>query len=180
MLTIVTKAARVAAWWHVGQVRKGVVPTPYFCHLAEVAELVAEATGGSDPELVAAAYLHDAIEDAGRTRYEITQAFGSDVAGLVVEVSDNKALSYEQRKWEQVNDAGKLSSRAKTLKLADKIANLNSIHVDPPKNWNRERRLAYVAWARSVVGAMGGGVNPWLLEKFNHTAKLIEQKESVT
>ena len=51
-------------------------------HLAEVAELVAEATEGSDPRLVAAAVLHDTVEDTGLTQAELTAQFGADVAGL--------------------------------------------------------------------------------------------------
>ena len=59
----VLKAADAAARWHVHQSRKGAAEEPYVNHLLEVASLVAEATDGTDPELVIAALLHDAIED---------------------------------------------------------------------------------------------------------------------
>jgi (p)ppGpp synthase/HD superfamily hydrolase len=59
----VLKAADAAARWHVHQKRKGAAEEPYINHLLEVASLVAEATHGSDPNLVVAALLHDAIED---------------------------------------------------------------------------------------------------------------------
>ena len=58
----ILKAADAAARWHVHQRRKGAAQEPYINHLLEVANLVAEATGGNDPDLVIAALLHDAIE----------------------------------------------------------------------------------------------------------------------
>jgi GTP diphosphokinase / guanosine-3',5'-bis(diphosphate) 3'-diphosphatase len=61
--TAVLRAADMAARWHVHQRRKGVAQEPYINHLLEVASLVAEATKGSDPMVVVAALLHDAIED---------------------------------------------------------------------------------------------------------------------
>ena len=54
--------------------------------------LVAEATGGSDSNLVITALLHDAIEDCQVPRETIAEMFGEDVAALVVEVTDDKTL----------------------------------------------------------------------------------------
>ncbi len=59
----VLRAAETASRWHVAQRRKGDAQEPYINHLLEVAQLVGEATGGRDPDLVVAALLHDAIED---------------------------------------------------------------------------------------------------------------------
>jgi hypothetical protein len=59
----VLKAADAAARWHVHQRRKGPAQEPYINHLVEVAMLVANATDGTDTNLVTAALLHDAIED---------------------------------------------------------------------------------------------------------------------
>jgi (p)ppGpp synthase/HD superfamily hydrolase len=59
----VLRAADMAARWHVHQRRKGTAQEPYINHLLEVAGLVTEATNGSDPTVVIAALLHDAIED---------------------------------------------------------------------------------------------------------------------
>jgi (p)ppGpp synthase/HD superfamily hydrolase len=61
----VHKAIDAAARWHVHQRRKGSAQEPYVNHLLEVANMVAHATGGSDPNLVIAALLHDAVEDQG-------------------------------------------------------------------------------------------------------------------
>jgi GTP diphosphokinase / guanosine-3',5'-bis(diphosphate) 3'-diphosphatase len=72
----VLRAAGMAARWHVHQRRKGIAQEPYINHLLEVASLVAEATGGNDPNLVIAALLHDAIEDQGVTSEMLAIEFG--------------------------------------------------------------------------------------------------------
>jgi GTP diphosphokinase / guanosine-3',5'-bis(diphosphate) 3'-diphosphatase len=118
----VLKAADAAARWHVHQRRKGPAQEPYINHLVEVAMLVANATDGTDTSLVTAALLHDAVEDCKVPRELIVESFGEDVASLVEEVTDDKSLPKEVRKQEQVKTAPTKSSRAKVLKLADKIS----------------------------------------------------------
>src|SRR5262252_1582094 len=103
----VLRAADAAARWHVHQHRKGTAEEPYINHLLEVATLVAEATGGKDPELVVAALLHDAIEDQEVPRSLIADAFGEEVAKLVEEVTDDKTLPKKERKQLQVENAHK-------------------------------------------------------------------------
>src|SRR3954452_20997574 len=88
----VLRAADAAARWHVHQRRKGAAEEPYINHLLEVASLVADATNGSDPKLVIAALLHDAIEDQEVPSDVIAREFGQDVAALVAELSDDKEL----------------------------------------------------------------------------------------
>ena len=86
----VLRAADAAARWHVHQRRKGIAQEPYINHLLEVARLVTEATGGSDPNLVIAALLHDAVEDQEVPLEIIVREFGKQVADIVMEVSDDK------------------------------------------------------------------------------------------
>jgi (p)ppGpp synthase/HD superfamily hydrolase len=109
----VLRAADMAARWHVHQRRKGLAQEPYINHLLEVASLVVEATGGTDPDVVIAALLHDAIEDQGVTSEALAGEFGQHVADIVLEVSDDKALPKEERKLKQVENAGKKSHKAK-------------------------------------------------------------------
>jgi guanosine-3',5'-bis(diphosphate) 3'-pyrophosphohydrolase len=80
-----------------------------------------------DTNLVQAALLHDTIEDTETTREELIDHFGSDVANLVVEMTDDKSLPKQERKRLQIENAPKKSERAQTIKLADKISNLRSI-----------------------------------------------------
>ena len=153
---LLARAFRFAAERHAGQRRKGAAGEPYVNHLAEVAELVAEATGGRDPQLVAAALLHDTVEDTDTTHAELVERFGADVAGLVAEVTDDKSLPKAERKRLQVAHAPSRSARAKILKLADKTSNLRALAASPPADWPPDRRRAYVEWGREVVAGLRG------------------------
>jgi (p)ppGpp synthase/HD superfamily hydrolase len=166
----VLKAADTAAHWHAGQKRKGASSEPYINHLIEVARLVAGVTNGDDPNLVAAALLHDAIEDQNISRATIAEMFGEDVASLVEEVTDDKSLPTKERKRLQVENAPKKSGRAKILKLADKISNVRAIGSQPPRDWTPDRRRDYVQWARDVVAGLGA-VSPLLEQQFEQVAR---------
>ncbi|MBM4118384.1 bifunctional (p)ppGpp synthetase/guanosine-3',5'-bis(diphosphate) 3'-pyrophosphohydrolase [bacterium] len=160
------KAIDFAARAHAPQRRKGEAEEPYVNHLAEVALLVAEATQGADASLVIAAYLHDTIEDREVMHETLVAEFGQDVADLVREVTDDKSLKKEERKRLQIEHARSASPRAKHLKLADKISNLNSILSSPPAEWSAERKREYFDWAAQVVAGCRG-VNSWLEARFD-------------
>ena len=150
----VLKAAHFAAKEHAGQRRKGAAAEPYINHLLEVAELVSSALAEPDTNLVIAALLHDTVEDAGVTKEELIEAFGSDVAALVMEVTDDKSLPKAERKRLQVVTASNKSVRAQGIKLADKISNLRSILASPPADWSVERKREYFEWAKRVVDGL--------------------------
>ena len=169
ILTI-TAALKFAAERHTGQTRKGERAEPYVNHLADVAELVAIATDGDDAGLVAAALLHDVVEDTPTSITEVEERFGVDVAALVAEVTDDKSLPREERKRLQVERAASKTPRAKMLKLADKTANLHALAESPPRDWPLERKTEYVAWARHVVAGLRG-VNKSLEEEFDRAAR---------
>ena len=146
-----TRALAFAAAAHANQRRKGAAQEPYINHLAEVALLLAEATDGQDLNLVLAGLLHDTIEDTPATRQELMEHFGKDVADLVLEVTDDKSLPKAERKRLQIETAPHKSDRAKMIKIADKVSNLNSILESPPVDWSEERKREYFEWARRVV-----------------------------
>jgi (p)ppGpp synthase/HD superfamily hydrolase len=155
-LVSVLRAADAAACWHAHQRRKGAAQEPYINHLLEVAKLVAEATGGAEPDPVIAALLHDAIEDQGVKAETIASQFGERVAKIVMEVTDDKSLPKDVRKRKQIENAPKISREAKLIKLADKISNVRTISASPPPDWSLERRLEYIEWARRVVAGLRG------------------------
>jgi (p)ppGpp synthase/HD superfamily hydrolase len=165
-------AARFAAEKHAAQKRKGQAAEPYINHLIEVAELVAASSPALDTNLVVAAFLHDTIEDTGVTAQELEQRFGSDVAALVLEATDDKSLPKETRKALQVETAPYKSERAQTLKLADKISNLRSLLVSPPANWTHEHKREYCEWARQVVAGFTSP-NQFLLAEFEKVYKQL-------
>ena len=136
--------------------------------------MVTEATAGSDPELVIAALLHDAIEDQEVPRQVIADTFGEDVAKLVEEVTDNKKLPKAERKQKQVETATHKSPRAKLLKLADKTSNLRAVAASPSPDWSVKRRLEYVAWARQVAEGLRGE-NEWLESQFDAAADIADR-----
>jgi guanosine-3',5'-bis(diphosphate) 3'-pyrophosphohydrolase len=162
----VLKAAHFAAIRHSQQRRKGAAAEPYVNHLLEVAELVAGALPEPDPNLVIAALLHDTVEDVEVTKEELIEKFGADVAGLVLEVTDDKSLSKQERKRLQVLHAPKKSVRAQFIKLADKISNLRAMLNSPPADWSLQRRQEYFEWAKQVVDALSAP-DPGLKAEFD-------------
>jgi len=158
-------AAQYAAEKHAQQRRKGATAEPYVNHLLEVARLVSEALQKPDANLVIAALLHDVVEDAGVTRDDLVAAFNEDVAGLVMEVTDDKSLPKHERKRLQVEHAPHKTVRAQMIKLADKISNLRAMLISPPAGWDQQRRREYVVWAGQVVSGLTSP-SPRLLTEF--------------
>jgi guanosine-3',5'-bis(diphosphate) 3'-pyrophosphohydrolase len=146
-------AALFAAEKHAQQRRKGQSGPPYINHLLEVAHLIAETGDPADTNMIIAALLHDVVEDTPTPLAEVEQRFGSDVAALVAEVTDDKSLPKERRKELQVQKAPHKSPRAQMIKLADKISNLRSILSAPP-DWPYDRKRQYFAWAKQVVDGL--------------------------
>jgi (p)ppGpp synthase/HD superfamily hydrolase len=170
---LMARAYRFACEQHAQQRRKGNAAEPYINHLAEVADLVAQATGGRDPNLVAAAVLHDVIEDTATTYEVVAERFGRDVADLVAEATDDTSLPKAERKRLQVVHAPDRSPRAKILKLADKTSNLRAMAENPPADWPLERRREYIGWARAVVDGLRGQ-SAWLEAEFDAAAAAAE------
>jgi (p)ppGpp synthase/HD superfamily hydrolase len=172
-LVSVMRAADCAAKWHTNQRRKGAAQEPYMNHLLEVASLVTEATNGTEPSVTIAALLHDVIEDQNVRADVIASEFGQDVAGIVLEVTDDKSLPKAERKRKQVESASKKGREAKLIKLADKTSNVRAVTYSPAVGWPVQRRLEYVDWAKQVVTGLRG-TSPWLEQQFDDAAKRAE------
>jgi (p)ppGpp synthase/HD superfamily hydrolase len=148
---IVLKAADFAADKHRIQRRKDESASPYINHPISVALVIAEIGGIADPEILAAALLHDTIEDTKTTAEELEEIFGERIRRIVEEVSDDKGLAPEERKRLQVEHAAKLSPGAVIVKIADKISNVKDLINTPPLSWSLERKKRYLEWAESVI-----------------------------
>jgi len=177
-LVILTDAYHFAAAKHVDQRRKGEAAEPYMNHLAEVADLVARATAGTDLDVVVAAVLHDTVEDTETTFAELSARFGDRVASLVAEVTDDKALTYGERKQRQIDHTPSASPAAKIIKLADKTSNLRALVASPPKDWSMRRRSDYLEWSRRVVAGCRGA-NAWLEAEFDAAAHHLERETAL-
>ena len=168
-LNNILKAARFAAHCHAGQTRKG-NGNPYINHPLEVASLLADVGGVTDTDLIAAALLHDTIEDCDVTADDLAQRFGPAVSAYVVELSDDKSLAKAERKKLQIEHAPHLSPGAKQIKLCDKISNIRDVTNRPPAGWTLERRREYIDWGEAVAAGLKGA-NAALETCFNETVK---------
>jgi GTP diphosphokinase / guanosine-3',5'-bis(diphosphate) 3'-diphosphatase len=155
-LAFVLEAACFAADRHRDQRRKGADAAPYVNHVLGVARLVAGEAGVANPEVVAAALLHDTVEDTGTTPAELDRRFGPRVAALVMELTDDKALPKDARKRLQIEHAPAKSQAAKVIGLADKLCNLRDLTATAPAGWPASRRQAYFDWAEAVVAGLRG------------------------
>ncbi len=155
------RAVAFAAVKHQDQRRKGHRHLPYINHPVRVTEILWSVGGVRDMITLVAALLHDTLEDTETTPAEIELRFGSEVLGVVQEVTDDKSLPKAVRKQLQIEDAAHGSPRVKIIKLADKIHNVSDLTNEPPTDWPKSRIVAYVGWSELVVAGLRG-VNPRL------------------
>jgi (p)ppGpp synthase/HD superfamily hydrolase len=142
-----TRAALVyARELHRGQLRD-VDGAPFILHPREVASLLYAA--GAPDHLIAAGALHDAIEKTPVTAFDLRRRFGSEIATLVLAVSEDKGISgYTERKSAlryQVADAGE---EALMLFAADKVSKAHELRTQAARSTRRAgrsstRRLAH-------------------------------------
>uniref|UniRef100_A0A915P392 Protein Wnt n=1 Tax=Meloidogyne floridensis TaxID=298350 RepID=A0A915P392_9BILA len=152
---IVIKAADFAARRHRFQMRRD-GRTPYINHPVGVAYLLTSVGNITDPATLAAAYLHDTIEDTKTTFEELVEEFGTEIAEIVLECTDNTKLSKQERKNEQVEKASKCSHKAKLVKLADKLYNLRDLERHIPPAFGKQGAREYFNWAKKVVFQLKG------------------------
>lgn len=126
---------------------------PYLVHPFAVAGLVASVT--SDEEMLAAAILHDVVEDSHITAKTIHHILGKRVGDLVVDLTDVSTLADGNRALRKKLDRERLfeaSWDAKTIKLADMIDNTKSILAHDPKF-----AKIYMAEKKLLLSVIGDG-----------------------
>jgi GTP diphosphokinase / guanosine-3',5'-bis(diphosphate) 3'-diphosphatase len=163
---LVIRAIEFAAQKHRMQRRKDSDASPYINHPIALMHVLCIDGGVSDPVILAAAALHDTIEDTETAEEELRTTFGEEIAQIVVEMTDDKSLPKEQRKRSQIEHAPRMSREGALVKLADKICNLRDVAANPPLGWSRERQVEYFDWAKAVVDGLPL-VSATLLAKFN-------------
>ena len=149
-------AIAFAADKHRRQRRKDAEASPYINHPIGLARVLSVEAGLTDEVLLAAAVLHDTLEDTETTYEELCERFGAAVASVVLEVTDDKTLPKKERKRLQIEHAAHISRRAKLVKLADKICNVRDVAASPPQSWPLRRRREYFDWAKTVVDQIRG------------------------
>jgi guanosine-3',5'-bis(diphosphate) 3'-pyrophosphohydrolase len=163
---LLLKAISFAADKHRLQKRKDAEASPYINHPIAVAAVLAAEGDVKDETILLAAALHDTVEDTQTTFQEIKDNFGTEVAELVREVTDNKSLDKAERKRLQIEHAPMSSFGAKQLKVADKICNVRDVTSNPPVTWLLQRRREYLTWSERVVAGCRGA-NPKLDQAFD-------------
>lgn len=133
MSSLTHKAMLFAIYAHGEQIRK-YTGEPYWKHCAEVAAIVQTAPGCSW-EMIAAAWLHDVLEDTDHTADDIREQFGDVVATLVEALTDTPTKPGLNRATRKALDRARLaaaSPEVQTIKLADLISNTASIVKHDP------------------------------------------------
>jgi (p)ppGpp synthase/HD superfamily hydrolase len=132
MSRLVERAAAFAAVAHHGQLRK-YTNEPYIRHPAAVVEIVRSVV--HTDEMLAAAWLHDVVEDCGVSPVELDQEFGRTVAKLVSWLTDASTPESGNRAARKEIDRNHLSrapAEAQTIKVADLIDNTKTITERDP------------------------------------------------
>ncbi|HEX3459505.1 MAG TPA: bifunctional (p)ppGpp synthetase/guanosine-3',5'-bis(diphosphate) 3'-pyrophosphohydrolase [Acidimicrobiales bacterium] len=137
--SMIVRAAETATAAHAGQLRRS--GEAYVTHPIAVAGIVAEL--GLDAQTVAAALLHDAVEDTGVTAEVIERDFGPAVAGIVDGVTKLDRLQFDSKEAQQAATVRKMlvamanDWRVLIIKLADRLHNMRTLSVMP--EWKQRR-----------------------------------------
>ena len=134
-MDIVEKARIFATAAHAAvDQRRKYTNEPYIVHPKQVADFVANCPGAT-PEMIAAAWLHDVVEDTKVTNEDITREFGDKVGEYVGWVTDISRPEYGNRAFRKEMDRNHIAGapgEAQTIKLADIISNCSSIMMHDP------------------------------------------------
>ena len=166
-------ALQFATKAHAGQIRKYTTDVPYITHSIAVMKILSEVTDGT--EMLAAALLHDTVEDCDVSIEEIEQRFGQRVASLVDDLTDKTVPTDGNRAQRRQIDReriAKIHPDSKTIKLADVIHNTSMIGIAP-----KDYADLYMAEKREMLKVLSEG-HPTLYAKAHQTITSYFQTES--
>ena len=130
-MSLVSRAEAFAVKMHAGMVRKG-TDIPYIVHPREAAQIVASIT--DDEQVIAAALLHDVMEDCGVTEEELSASFGPRVAFLVREETQpqtgDPCRTWDCRKQAAIERLARACRDTKIVALGDKLSNMRANRRD--------------------------------------------------
>ena len=161
----ITQARDFAKKKHAGQLRKN-DSTPYFSHLKDVVKNLKKMKI-KDEDTICAGWLHDTIEDTDTDFDAIRERFGQTIAKIVVSVTKDSRLAKKQQEAKYAKDLRSSNTRAKLVKIADILANINDApnagrtsrwekqqFVKKSKYWNyvsnvKPGKLGDLSWAKN-------------------------------
>ncbi len=170
-LELLLRAISFAGERHDGQMRKD-GKTPYFAHPVRVMTIASQVFGVTDPEVLAAAVLHDTVEDTDTDRDDIASRFGERVAGIVVHLTKDKRLSEAEREERYFASLATAPVEVKLCKMSDTIDNL----IDS-RGLSPAHRAKTLAKAKRLVGAFEGRLPSEWAHALDRLRERIRQTE---
>lgn len=169
---LIFDAIAFAARAHRHQVRKD-GQTPYVSHAFRVAMVVRQVFGFDDPKLIAAALLHDTIEDTTTDYDDLERRFGPDVAGWVAALTKDMRLPEAEREAAYLEHLTVGGWPVCVCKLADIYDNLGDcVHLS-----DKQRRRA-AERSRKYLDALSGQVPTEAKAAFNHVQNRLSALEN--
>lgn len=138
---------------------------------------------GLDEETIIAAILHDVVEDCRDwTIARVEAEFGADVAGVVAQLTEDKSLSWAERKQAAVDHVAHMCDRAVAVKAADKLHNLESLVAELDRSedvelvWVRFKggREGTLRVARELIGALSPRLEPGFASALQDALRRLE------
>ena len=177
--SLIEKAAHIMVTAHGDQKRK-TNNTPYILHPMMVAFKLQEL--GFEPKVIAAALVHDVLEDTKFTAEQLEKELGKEVLELVLPLSEDKSLEWEDRKAKHVESIKNAPADAKAVSVTDKIHNLESLiagHAEMgPEIWQKfNRGKEKKMWFENELLKMYKST--WSHPLINKYEKLLRQAEAL-
>jgi len=172
-------AIQVALEAHAGQFRKG-ADLPYVSHPLHAALMLARL--GATENAIVAAILHDVVEDCdGWTIRRVREEFDEAVAQIVDDLTEDKSLSWKERKRWAVDHVPDMSADALLVKAADKLHNLNSLVAqleaaqEPEHVWSKFRggRERTIEMSAQLVEALAPHVDDRMSSALSETLERL-------
>ncbi len=150
---------------------------PYINHLLEVCHLICTVGKIDDPQILVAAALHDILDKTTTKTEELNVQFGEEAGAIVLELTEGHHLNGQDNYHHLAPGAKQLSVKGRIVKLADKIANVESIILNPPTGWDIKKRIIYLEATERIISTLKG-TNEFLEEYFkemlSHERKTIK------
>jgi guanosine-3',5'-bis(diphosphate) 3'-pyrophosphohydrolase len=171
-LQTIVKAFQYALERHAGQLRKD-NSTPYIVHPFRVFLWLADEAKIYDEKVLAAAFLHDLIEDTTTDYDDINKEFDKEIADIVSVLTKDKSLPERIRERRFNEKLANADWKAKVVKLADVYDNLCDM-----ENWNinKMEKLSKLKEKREQLKFVGRN----LPDKYEHILKSVEDRLRIT
>lgn len=168
---LIQKAKEFATKCHEGQHRK-VTGDPYIVHPEAVAGLVDNYHGSS--EMVAAAWLHDVMEDCNVKYSQLVDMFGKNVANFVKELTNPPGLDKSKKSEYVAHKMSIMSPEALTIKLSDRLHNVSDLDNHPNKKYGAKTKFIM-----DELESSGRPLNAYQKELITQIREMIAPYENI-